>query len=118
MGAVGLFAGRKPDHEILEELEGRLLLADVGVDVTNHLMKNWTGGSLRQQLHDVPALLQALREELLDISIPCQQPWQTQRIPALCHSHGRGQRVGKTTTIGKLAKKLQDDGHPVLLAAE
>ena len=116
-GLSGLFAGRKPDHEILEELESRLLLADVGVDVTNHLMKRLDERVSRQQLHDVPALLQALREELLDILLPCQQPWQpSESRPYVILTVGVN-GVGKTTTIGKLAKKLQDDGHSVLLAA-
>ncbi|HMQ13857.1 MAG TPA: signal recognition particle-docking protein FtsY [Candidatus Competibacter phosphatis] len=116
-GLSGLFAGRKPDHEVLEELESRLLLADVGVDVTNHLMKRLDERVSRQQLHDVPALLQALREELLDILLPCQQPWQpSESRPYVILTVGVN-GVGKTTTIGKLAKKLQDDGHSVLLAA-
>ena len=116
-GLSGLFAGRKLDHEVLEELENRLLLADVGVDVTNHLMTKLGERVSRQQLHDVPALLQALREELLDILIPCQQPWQpSESRPYVILTVGVN-GVGKTTTIGKLAKKLQDDGHSVLLAA-
>ncbi|QQS54349.1 MAG: signal recognition particle-docking protein FtsY [Candidatus Competibacteraceae bacterium] len=116
-GLSGLFAGRKLDDEVLEELESRLLLADVGVDVTNHLMKRLGERVSRQQLHDVPALLQALREELLDILTPCQQPWQpSESRPYVILTVGVN-GVGKTTTIGKLAKKLQDDGHSVLLAA-
>ncbi len=116
-GLSGLFAGRKLDDEVLEELESRLLLADVGVEVTNHLIKSLDERVSRQQLHDVPALLRALREELLDILTPCQQPWQpSETRPYVILTVGVN-GVGKTTTIGKLAKKLQDDGHSVLLAA-
>ncbi len=116
-GLSGLFAGRKLDHEVLEELESRLLLADVGVDVTNHLIEKLGERVSRQQLHDVPALLQALREELLEILTPCQQPWQPgESRPYVILTVGVN-GAGKTTTIGKLAKKLQDDGHSVLLAA-
>ena len=116
-GLSGLFAGRKLDEEILDELESRLLLADVGVDVTNHLMKRLGERVSRQQLRDVPALLDALRAELLDILQPCQQPWQPNEMrPYVILTVGVN-GVGKTTTIGKLAKKLQNDGHSVLLAA-
>ncbi|MBE2295506.1 MAG: signal recognition particle-docking protein FtsY [Phycisphaerales bacterium] len=116
-GLSGLFAGRKLDDEILDELESRLLLADVGVDVTNHLMKRLSERVSRQQLRDVSALLDALRAELLDILQPCQQPWQPSEMrPYVILTVGVN-GVGKTTTIGKLAKKLQNDGHSVLLAA-
>ncbi|MCB1175929.1 MAG: signal recognition particle receptor subunit alpha, partial [Leptospiraceae bacterium] len=75
-GLASLFKGRKLDDEALEELESRLLLADLGVDVTNHLIRQLTEQVSRQQLSDVPALLQALHDELLAILAPCQQPWQ------------------------------------------
>ena len=116
-GLSGLFAGRKLDDEALEELESRLLLADVGVEVSQHLMKRLTERVLRQQLNDVPALLQALREELLAILAPCQQPWRpSESRPYVILMVGVN-GVGKTTTIGKLAQWLQGEGHSVLLAA-
>ncbi len=116
-GLAGLFAGRKLDDEALEELESRLLLADVGVDVTQHLMRRLTERVSRQQLNDIPALLQALREELLAILAPCQQPWQpSESRPYIILMVGVN-GVGKTTTIGKLAQRLQGEGHSVLLAA-
>ena len=116
-GLAGLFAGRKLDDEALEELESRLLLADVGVDVTNHLMKRLTERVSRQQLDDIPALLQALREELLAILAPCQQPWRpSESRPYVILMVGVN-GVGKTTTIGKLAQRLQAEGLSVLLAA-
>jgi fused signal recognition particle receptor len=101
----------------MEELESRLLLADVGVEVTQHLMKRLTEKVSRQQLNDVPALLQALREELLALLAPCQQPWRPSesRPYAILMIGVNG--VGKTTTIGKLAQRLQGEGHSVLLAA-
>jgi len=116
-GLSGLFAGRKLDDEALEELESRLLLADVGVEVSQHLMKRLTERVSRQQLNDVPALLQALREELLAILAPCQQPWRpSESRPYVILMVGVN-GVGKTTTIGKLAQWLQGEGHSVLLAA-
>ncbi len=116
-GLSGLFVGRKLDDEALEELESRLLLADVGVDVTDHLMKRLTERVSRRQLDDIPALLQALREELLTILAPCQQPWQPSESQPYTILMVGVNGVGKTTTIGKLAKKLQNDGFSVLLAA-
>ena len=116
-GLAGLFAGRKLDDEALEELESRLLLADVGVEVTDRLMKRLTERVSRQQLSDIPALLQALRDELLAILAPCQQPWRpSESRPYVILAVGVN-GVGKTTTIGKLAKKLQSDGYSVLMAA-
>ncbi|MBK7541284.1 MAG: signal recognition particle-docking protein FtsY [Candidatus Competibacteraceae bacterium] len=116
-GLAGLFAGRKLDDETLEELESRLLLADVGVEVTEQLIKRLTERVSRRQLNDIPALIQALRDELLAILIPCQQPWQpSESRPYVILTVGVN-GVGKTTTIGKLAKKLQSDGLSVLLAA-
>ena len=116
-GLSGLFAGKKLDDEALEELESRLLLADVGVEVTQHLMRRLTERVSRQQLNDVPALLLALNEELLAILAPCQQPWRpSESRPYVILMVGVN-GVGKTTTIGKLAQRLQGEGHSVLLAA-
>ena len=116
-GLAGLFAGRKPDDEALEELENRLLLADVGVDVTNQVIQRLTERVSRQSLLDASALLEALREELLAILAPCQQPWQpSDSRPYVILTVGVN-GAGKTTTIGKLAQRLQTEGHSVLLAA-
>ncbi len=116
-GLSGLFAGKKLDEEALEELESRLLLADVGVEVTERLMRRLTERVSRQQLNDVPALLQALHDELLAILAPCQQPWRpSESRPYVILMVGVN-GVGKTTTIGKLAQWLQGEGHSVLLAA-
>ncbi len=116
-GLGKLFAGQKLDDEALEELESRLLLADVGVDVTNHLIRQLTERVSRQPLNDVPALLHVLHDELLAILTPCQQPWRpSDSRPYVILTVGVN-GVGKTTTIGKLAQWLQNEGHSVLLAA-
>ncbi|HAS50795.1 MAG TPA: signal recognition particle-docking protein FtsY, partial [Gammaproteobacteria bacterium] len=102
-GLSSLFKGRKLDDEALEELESRLLMADVGVEVTNHLIQQLTERVSRQQLNDVPALLQALHDDLLAILAPCQQPWRpSDSRPYVILTIGVN-GVGKTTTIGKLA---------------
>jgi len=116
-GLASLFTGRKLDDEALDELESRLLLADVGVDVTDHLIKKLTDQISRQQLNDAPALLQALHNELLAILAPCQQPWQPSDSRPYVMLMVGVNGVGKTTTIGKLAQWLQAEGHSVLLAA-
>ena len=116
-GLSSLFSGRKLDDDALEELESRLLLADVGVELTQQLMQRLGERISRQQLGDVPALLQALREELLALLEPCQQPWQPGEVrPYVILTVGVN-GAGKTTTIGKLAQRLQHAGHSVLLAA-
>jgi len=116
-GLAGLFTGKKLDDEAFEELESRLLLADVGVEVTQHLIKQLTERVSRQQLSNASALLHALQEDLSAILTPCQQPWQpSESRPYVILMVGVN-GAGKTTTIGKLAKKLQNDGHSVLLAA-
>jgi len=116
-GLSRLFASKKLDDEALEELENRLLLADVGVEASQNVMKRLAERVSRQQLNDVPALLLALREELLAILVPCQQPWRpSDSRPYVILVVGVN-GVGKTTTIGKLAQWLQGVGHSVLLAA-
>ena len=116
-GLTAWFAGKKLDDAALEDLENRLLLADVGVDVTTQIIQRLTEQVSRQQLNDAPALLQALRAELLAILVPCQQPWQpTEFRPYVILMVGVN-GVGKTTTIGKLAQRLQTAGQSVLLAA-
>ncbi len=112
-GLSDLFTGRKLDDAALEELESRLLLADVGVEVTGHLIQHLTERVSGQ----ASTALQALHDELLAILAPCQQPWQPgdSRPYVILMVGVNG--VGKTTTIGKLAQWLQNEGHSVLLAA-
>ena len=116
-GLAALFAGRKLDDAALEELENRLLLADVGVEVTTQVIQRLTERVSLQQLHDAPALLQALHDELLAILAPCQQPWRPSDSQPYVILMVGVNGAGKTTTIGKLAQRLQNAGHSVLLAA-
>lgn len=115
-GFSKLFAGRKLDDELLEELESRLLLADVGVEVTQQVMQRLS--TLPQQAStDSTALLRVLQDELLNILRPCQQPWQpSDSRPYVILTVGVN-GAGKTTTIGKLAQWLRQQGHSVVLAA-
>jgi fused signal recognition particle receptor len=117
-GLSKLFGGRAVDDEILEELETRLLLADVGVEATGAIIGKLTERVSRKQLADIEALLTALRQEMLDILTPCDQPLAVApgNQPFVILMVGVN-GVGKTTTIGKLAKRLQAEGRSVLLAA-
>jgi len=118
-GLADLFLGKKAiDDEALEELETRLLLADVGVEATGAIIARLTERTERRQLADVAALLQALQEEMLSILEPCSQPLiiEPRQAPFVILMVGVN-GAGKTTTIGKLAKRLQAEGRSVLLAA-
>jgi len=117
-GMGTLFLGRKEiDAELLEELESRLLLADVGVDATVEIIGNLTGRVSRKELTHPDALEEALREELLVLLKPVEQPLQVSgRSPFVILMVGVN-GVGKTTTIGKLARRYQSEGHSVMLAA-
>lgn len=119
VGGLGdLFLGKKTlDDETLEELETRLLLADVGVEATGTVISHLTGQVSRKELNDVDALLAALRQELTAILEPCSQPLTlTAKPPTVILMVGVN-GVGKTTTIGKLARRYLDEGKTVMLAA-
>ncbi len=118
-GLGNLFLGRKEiDDALLEELETQLLLADVGIDATQLIIGNLTRRVSRKELADAAALYRALQEELKALLLPCNvplaiSPAQKPYVILMVGVNG----VGKTTTIGKLAKRFQDEGRSVLLAA-
>lgn len=102
----------------MEELETRLLLADVGVEATQLIINGLTESVSRQQLVDVDTLLQALQEKAFKILEPCSQPLRIvpDHRPFIILMVGVN-GVGKTTTIGKLAQYFQNQGLSVMLAA-
>ena len=113
-----LFGARRIDAEALEELETRLLAADVGVEVTEELLENLRKRVARNQLSDVEALLAALRDDIAALLAPVAQPLivdRTQKPFAILVVGVNGS--GKTTTIGKLAQRFGRDGLHVVLAA-
>ena len=117
-GLGSLFLGRKTlDDELMEELETRLLTADVGVETTRRIIDDLTARISRKELQDPQALYQALKQEMLAILEPVSQPLEIgdQRPFVILMVGVNG--AGKTTTIGKLAKKLQKGGLSVMLAA-
>ncbi len=106
------------DKDLLEEIEASLLMADIGVDATTEIIKRLTESVERHQLNDGEALTAALKQELLSMLRPCSKNLQIpkQDKPFVILVVGVN-GAGKTTTIGKLAKRLQTQGHSVMLAA-
>ncbi len=118
-GMMSFFLGKKAiDDDLLDELESELIMADVGVQATQRIMKSLTDKVTRSQLKDTDALRSALQEELISILSPCEKPLEIPDIeqPFVILVIGVN-GSGKTTTIGKLARQLKDGGKSVMLAA-
>ena len=117
-GFLNFFRGKKIDDELFEELEEQLLIADLGMPTTTKIINNLTQHATKQQLKDAELLYQQLKLELADVLKPVAQPLEidTTKKPYVILMVGVN-GVGKTTTIGKLAKKFQDEGKSVMLAA-
>ncbi|MFJ4143401.1 signal recognition particle-docking protein FtsY [Pseudomonas sp. NPDC089734] len=118
-GMASLFLGKKAiDDDLLEEIETRLLTADVGVEATSVIIQNLTQKVARKQLTDAQALYTSLQGELAEMLKPVEQPLviKAEHKPFVILVVGVN-GAGKTTTIGKLAKKLQLEGKKVMLAA-
>ena len=118
-GLARLVLGKKAiDDELLEEIETHLLTADVGAAATQRILDDLAARVKRKQLGDAEALLAALKEDMGAILAPCSQPLV---IPAEIRPYiilmVGVNGVGKTTTIGKLAKRLQGEDLSVMLAA-
>ena len=118
-GMASLFLGKKViDDELLEDIETRLLTADVGVEATSVIIQSLTQKVARKQLTDADALYKSLQGELAGLLKPVEKPLviASQNKPFVILVVGVN-GAGKTTTIGKLAKKLQLEGKKVMLAA-
>ncbi|MBW1245889.1 signal recognition particle-docking protein FtsY [Pseudomonas tolaasii] len=117
-GMASLFLGKKViDDELLEDIETRLLTADVGVEATAVIIRSLTQKVARKQLTDADALYKSLQAELAALLKPVEAPLViTPKKPFVILVVGVN-GAGKTTTIGKLAKKLQSEGKKVMLAA-
>ena len=117
-GFRSFFLGKKIDDELFEELEEQLLIADIGVPTTSKIIKNLTEHASRKELQDAELLYQQLKVEMADILEPVAQPLEidsTKKPYVILIVGVNG--VGKTTTIGKLARKFQAEGKSVMLAA-
>jgi fused signal recognition particle receptor len=117
-GLKEILPGRKIDAQILEELETRLIMADVGVAATARILDDLHKRVARKELGDADALLNALQESMVGILEPVEQPLRidTSIKPYVILVIGIN-GAGKTTTIGKLAHRLMADGHRVMLAS-
>lgn len=116
---ASLTLGQKSvSDDLLEDIEATLLMADLGIDATTRIINRLTQSLERHQLRDPDMLTAAVKQELLNILEPCSEPLQIpkQDEPFVILVVGVN-GVGKTTTIGKLAKRLQAQGHSVMLAA-
>ncbi|MFH4397974.1 signal recognition particle-docking protein FtsY [Vibrio alginolyticus] len=117
-GFFGLFSGKKIDEDLFEELEEQLLIADVGMNTTTKIINNLTEKATRGDLKDGEALYGLLKEEMAEILSKVEQPLEidSNKTPYVILMVGVN-GVGKTTTIGKLAKQFQTQGKKVMLAA-
>jgi fused signal recognition particle receptor len=113
-----LIGGKEIDDELLEEIETQMLVADMGVEATRTIIGNLTERVSRKELTHSNGLYKALQQELVDLLAPRVRPMQIDpaKRPYVILMVGVN-GVGKTTTIGKLAKRLQKEGKKVMLAA-
>lgn len=118
-GLGDLLLGKKQiDDDLLEELETQLLVADVGIEATRHIVDRLTERLGRNELSDSDTIYKALKLELSEVLKPAQAPLVPENdgkpfVILMVGING----AGKTTTIGKLAKRLQGEGRSVMLAA-
>jgi fused signal recognition particle receptor len=115
---ANLAPGGKIDQNVLDELEAELVMADVGIDTTERIIKDLQKSLARKELKDVDALRQGLARALESILEPVEAPLEINRehkpfVILMVGVNG----AGKTTTIGKLARRFRDAGLSVMLAA-
>ncbi|MEZ6877767.1 signal recognition particle-docking protein FtsY [Enterobacter sp. KBR-315C3_2022] len=116
-GFISLFRGKKIDDDLFEELEEQLLIADVGVETTRKIIASLTEGASRKQLRDAEALYGLLKDEMGEILAKVDEPLNIEgKTPFVILMVGVN-GVGKTTTIGKLARQFEQQGKSVMLAA-
>lgn len=118
-GIGNLILGEKEvDEVLLEDLETQLLVSDVGVDASTEIVEGLAARVERRQLNESGALLGALRDDLTELLRSRHRPFELPAEPRpfvilVVGVNG----VGKTTTIGKLARRFKDAGHVPILAA-
>ena len=120
-GLADLFSRRKVDATLIDEVEDLLLGADVGVDLTDRIVADLHARLKRQRLADGSAVLDALREQMVQALEPAARRWEVpdpsslERPLVMLVVGVNG--AGKTTTIGKLAHRFRAGGYSVMLAA-
>jgi fused signal recognition particle receptor len=114
---ANLLPGGRIDEQVLDELETRLIGADVGIETTEKLLSGLRAKMQRKELGDLDALLAALRQSMLSILAPCARPLEIEDFKPFVILVVGVNGSGKTTTIGKLARRCKDGGLGVMLAA-
>ena len=115
---TNLLPGGRIDGTVLDELESRLIAADVGIETTERILGSLRGRVARNELSDLDALLTALRAAMLEVIAPAARPLviDDAHKPYVILVVGVN-GSGKTTTIGKLARLYRDEGRRIVLAA-
>lgn len=116
-GFLNLFVDKKIDDDLFEELEEQLLIADVGVNTSRKIIDSLTEHANHQDLKNAEALYAKLKEEMTEILAPVSQPLDISSHKPFVILMVGVNGVGKTTTIGKLARQFQAQGKSVMLAA-
>lgn len=116
-GFIGLFRGKKIDDALFEELEEQLLIADVGLDTTQKIIGTLTQQASRKELKNADALHELLKQEMKSILTKVDKPLDIDTHHPFVILMVGVNGVGKTTTIGKLARQFQQQGKSVMLAA-
>ena len=116
-GFLNLFRGKKIDDALFEELEEQLLIADVGFDTTQKIISTLTQHASRKELKDADALHELLKQEMKSILDGVDKPLNIDSHKPFVILMVGVNGVGKTTTIGKLARQFQQQGKSVMLAA-
>ena len=115
---ANLAPGGKIDENTLDDLEAELVMADVGIETTSRIIDDLQKSMARKELKDIESLREGLRSSLVEILKPVEKPLdidagQHPFVILMVGVNG----AGKTTTIGKLARRLKDEGLSVMLAA-
>ena len=107
---------RKVDEDLLEELEEALIMSDVGVETSTKIISNLRDRVKKEKLEDAEDVKNALREEIKKIFDSLDNSLHLETKPSVILVVGVN-GVGKTTSIGKMANRLKQDGKKVVIAA-
>lgn len=107
---------RKVDKELLDELEEALIMSDVGVETSNKIITNLRNKIKKEKIEDEQAVKQALRDEIKNVLEEVDNTLKLETTPSVILVVGVN-GVGKTTSIGKIANRLKQDGKKVVVAA-